>query len=636
MERSRVTVEYSHLPGQVFEHEVGGIYCLARAVSGPAPNDLTLGPVLEALEHTLDLWRGQGGVAAGFPSPAYDYEEEFRLLQPQFVDFDVFPQVLFCSNRRCGHLVRARRVEDLPSGRRCQQCRQGSYQQIPYFTVHSCGAIAELFIPTCRDHPNGPVAFEDSRSFHTAGFRCLVCRRPIDIAFRRCSCGMAWRGGVGNGPEAMRMPVTARDSRAYFGHHLTLVSVGGTRLNAALAAPRGVHYALGHYLGTITNLTGLADEARGRRPDVDTAGQEALRRLRELHPDLPEDMLATLTAAVDEGRGDSPALDATEDSLSAETVEQARHDRRLMERAFLHAEHAVDDLATVAETLRSGGHATLARRVDDGLATAAAHGLARISIVRDFPIALVGYGHSREYNDPARAQLRPLPHHNDDRLPLVAVEARTEGLLVELDARTLWRWCAANGWTSPPPSGVGDQRAKGWLLDQTYSTTPGAVTDAIRRATHAYSHLLMHALASHSSYSSNSVSEYLMERQASTLVYVAKYTSFNLGGLAALAEQHLQRWLESAEAAAWTCVHDPVCLTERGGCHKCLAVAFGCERFNRGLDRGYLVGGGPQDIAEGYLFTSRLPASGAASQQQNALTPTPAVGTLLHRDSLPT
>jgi hypothetical protein len=116
--------------------------------------------------------------------------------------------------------------------------------------------------------------------------------------------------------------------------------------------------------------------------------------------------------------------------------------------------------------------------------------------------------------------------------------------------------------------------------------------------------LLIHALANHSSYSSNSVAEYLLERQASTLIYVAKYTSFNLGGLATLAEQHLQRWIDSAAQNAWTCVHDPVCLAERGGCHKCLAVAFGCERFNRGLDRGYLVGGGHQDIREGYLYTA--------------------------------
>ena len=114
----------------------------------------------------------------------------------------------------------------------------------------------------------------------------------------------------------------------------------------------------------------------------------------------------------------------------------------------------------------------------------------------------------------------------------------------------------------------------------------------------------MHALAYYSSFSANSVSEYLLERTASTLIFVAKFNAFNLGALGALAEQHLRLWLTDAADAAASCVHDPVCLAERGGCHKCLAVAFGCEHFNRGLDRGYLVGGGRLAIREGFLHTA--------------------------------
>jgi hypothetical protein len=258
--------------------------------------------------------------------------------------------------------------------------------------------------------------------------------------------------------------------------------------------------------------------------------------------------------------------------------------------------------------MRQAGHAPLAQRIDDGLDSAAREGIAGISVVRDFPLALVGYGYTREFRTPAKAKLTPLPHGDGDKLPLITVEARTEGLLVELDPLLLWRWCSVNGWTAAPPTVADSQQASGWLLDQMYASPQGEASTAIRRVTHAYSHLLMHALAYHSSYSSNSVAEYLLERQASTLVYVAKYTSFNLGGLTALAEQHLQRWVESATDNAWSCVHDPVCLSERGGCHKCLAVAFGCERFNIGLDRGYLVGGGPQDITEGFLFTARQAA----------------------------
>ena len=35
-----------------------------------------------------------------------------------------------------------------------------------------------------------------------------------------------------------------------------------------------------------------------------------------------------------------------------------------------------------------------------------------------------------------------------------------------------------------------------------------------------------------------------------------------------------------------------------------MASRIGCERFNRGLDRGYLVGGGTLNITEGFLYTA--------------------------------
>jgi hypothetical protein len=193
-----------------------------------------------------------------------------------------------------------------------------------------------------------------------------------------------------------------------------------------------------------------------------------------------------------------------------------------------------------------------------------------------------------------------------EQLPLIAVDANTEGLLVECDPHVLWHFCRANDWTPAWPTGSEPtaQEARAWVLDTTYSAVQSSAADAIRRVAHVWSHLLIHALAYHSSFSANSVGEYLLERAASALIFVAKFNTFNLGALGALAEQHLQLWLTDAADAAASCVHDPVCLAERGGCHKCLALAFGCEHFNRGLDRGYLVGGGRQAIREGFLHTA--------------------------------
>ena len=237
MERSRVTVEYSHLPGQVFEHEANGVYCVTRSIGGRTPDDVTLGRVLEALEHALEIWSLDGGVHAGFPPAVTDHEDEFRLITPGYVDFDVSPATLFCSNPRCGHVLRVARVEDLPGGSNALCAARGDTSSCRTSRFMRAVTCASCSIPACEDHPRGPVGFEDSASFYTAGFRCLTCRRPLKVEFRFCACRLEWRGG-GDRSERSRTPVTARDTRAFFGHHLTMVSVGGPRLTDAMRSPK--------------------------------------------------------------------------------------------------------------------------------------------------------------------------------------------------------------------------------------------------------------------------------------------------------------------------------------------------------------------------------------------------------------
>jgi hypothetical protein len=274
-----------------------------------------------------------------------------------------------------------------------------------------------------------------------------------------------------------------------------------------------------------------------------------------------------------------------------------------MERAYLFMEGRITDLAGVARRYRDAGQTGMAARLDVGADSARRLGLGRIAVVHDFPVALVGFGFTRQHSN-ERALLTALDASstaNGRKHPLVAVEANTEGVYVELDAAVLWEWCSRNGWVAgaAPTDPVA---ARAWLVDTTLSTPTSDAAVAIRRATHCFAHVLVHALAGRSSLEPNSVSEYLLEPLGGFIIYASKFTSFNLGALITLAEQHLHTWLGGAAEGARSCVHDPVCLMERGGCHKCIALAFGCERFNRGLHRAYLVGGTTGvDVPVGYL-----------------------------------
>ena len=111
-------------------------------------------------------------------------------------------------------------------------------------------------------------------------------------------------------------------------------------------------------------------------------------------------VIAEAQAIVDATRGDEAALERTRAMLNPVTVAAAAADRRMFERAFLHARRSVDDL-TARSYAVLGGQRRPANRVHAGLATARQLGLGRVALVRDFPIALVGYGYSRVHPTPA-------------------------------------------------------------------------------------------------------------------------------------------------------------------------------------------------------------------------------------------
>ena len=101
---------------------------------------------------------------------------------------------------------------------------------------------------------------------------------------------------------------------------------------------RAALYALGHYAGTVTELAGHADRARGAAPPRRRAGRRACRRSSaSKYPGDAEHLLADLNRAVKAIRGDEPALEATEPAAQPRHAARSARmaDRRMFERAFL-------------------------------------------------------------------------------------------------------------------------------------------------------------------------------------------------------------------------------------------------------------------------------------------------------------
>lgn len=593
MERSRVKVEYSHLHQQVFEHEAEGVHCVVQKITGGQPEHLTKAQALDAVQTRIAAWQGPIG---GFAQPVTHYADSYELVVPHTVQWDLWPRLYVCD--RCALVFST--DDQTPLRRQCvaHGCN-GVHRQLPYFRVHRCGSRRQLGWQ-CRNDASHPMRFHDSGSFYTAYFSCDVCKTRRELIAGQCNCGLE---GLEVTERQYRL-VRARDSKTYYPQHVTVVNIS-TRLARVLETDRGPLWTAAHFLGTVANLEGLVDESQGRasRGDDEGTAQRLLEILEASNADAEE--IARMRDLVNRGRGEEPGLADASRLLAPSTLEEIRGDRRMFERSFIFHERDPDDISTVTDRYRSQGHDGMARRMDRGVQEAAAVGFSRVSIIRQLPIALVGFGFTREFPD-HRAQLMPLQppeRERNARRPLVAIESNTEAIFFELDPMLLRSWSAANGWTTAPQPGS-DAEARAWVLETTYGDPTSDAAQAVRRLTHAWAHTMIHALEGRSAFAPNSVAEYLMERTGSFFIYVANYSTFNLGGLSTLVEQHLYDWVTGAEDQT-ECVHDPVCLTERGGCHKCLALAFHCERFNRGLHRGYLVGSDELPVAVGWLHHAR-------------------------------
>jgi hypothetical protein len=315
MERSRVTVEFKHLHQQVFEHEAEGVHCVVQEISGSVPELLTLAQALDAVETRLERW---GGPIEGFARPVTDYADSYRLVVPQTVQWDLWPRVYACD--RCGIVFRTDDQTELRRNCVRDGCN-GVHRQLPYFRVHRCGRRQQLNVPRCRVDQAHRMRFHDSGSFITAYFTCSVCNTRSEIFPGRCDCTLPDL----DARERQYRLVKARDTKAFYGQHVTVVNISA-RLAKALATQRGPLWAFAHYLGTVENLTGLVDEAAGRQSNADDEqAMQSILSILENTPGLSDDDRARYSGVINAKRGEEPGLDAAKTILSEDTLDEGRN-----------------------------------------------------------------------------------------------------------------------------------------------------------------------------------------------------------------------------------------------------------------------------------------------------------------------
>ncbi|MYG79705.1 MAG: hypothetical protein F4189_15275 [Acidimicrobiaceae bacterium] len=591
MQRSTTQVLYRYLPGRVFPHEDGFI-AEVHHINGARVSNLNTTVLLNELTNELRRWMPE---QIGLPNPRSN-PNEFLILEPEEVSWDVSPLTFECLNPRCQRVYRWFRQDrvvadtDASAQIRCRHCNS-KMRQLRYLTAHNCGIMQPLHTQRCPNCANtDDMYLEDLGSFRSSSWRCRQCGAALSTRFTPCRCGMY----APRGSQPYQLGFTARDQQLWYPQTLTIINISGQTYDNLQRHPHRGVAALASWLSDQRDLS--VSLAELDRPDGST-------RMSAQEWDEQEQRLRT--AGVDESiiddmraqRGPATTgVAAVASDVPAEVVELAAQ-RPMVERAGLFDVKIVDDRKSYADICAAASGTALT----DAEATSTkirSLGIEDISVTQRFPIALASYGFTRVSREPGSSHLQSYAKANryGGKTPIFAVPADTEALMVTFDARYILGFLAHEGlYSSTVPA---DGRDAKLMLAAIFAADPttgghGAASTA-RRLVHSASHALLRALDDgQSGFGESSLAEWIVPDALTTAIYVASYSDFTLGALDTVLRRRLTPWLRRTADDVNHCDNDPMCAQvsshkPHAACDRCLHLSFGCRNWNEDLNRRVL------------------------------------------------
>jgi hypothetical protein len=591
MQRSTTQVLYRYLPDAVFSHEEG-FYAKVHHIGGSrVSGEINQMVLLGELAEEIDRWRPD---QVGIPDPRTN-RDEYVILKPEEVVWDVFPLTFECTNSACGRIARWWRQDNLindtnAAGRlRCQNC-SSRMRQLRYLTAHNCGAMDPLHTPRCPTCGNNTNMYlEDLGSFRTSSWRCRTCGSALSTRFTPCDCGQYARPGS----QPYRQGYTARDQRLWYPQTLTILNLANqTYDNLQRHTDRGVA-ALASWLGDQQNLAvSLTELDRPGTGERMSAAKWAETEAQLRASGVAEDVIANVRSMQGPATAGPAAIMA---DVSPEVIAMANA-LPMVERAGLFDRNVIDDRRSFAD-VRTSGTASAAS-VDAASRIMADLGIEDISVTQRFPIVVASYGYTRAVREPGQAHLRTYatPRLYGNKTPIFAVPANTEALLITFDPEVILGFLLNEGlWPGPAPATVRDAKlAVAEILAADLDIGGEGAAGVIRRLVHSASHALLRALDDgQSGFGESSLAEWIVPNALTSAVYVASYSEFTLGAFDTVQRRRIAPWLNRAANDIDYCDNDPLCshvsaLRPHAACDRCLHLSFGCRTWNADLDRRLL------------------------------------------------
>ena len=591
MQRSTTQVIYRYLPGRVFQHEDGFIAEVDH-INGARVSNLNTTVLLDELTNELRRWAPD---QLGLPDPRSN-PNEFLILEPEEVSWDVFPLTFECLNPACQRVTRWFRQDQVVNDTnatgqvRCPSCR-GKMRQLRYLTAHNCGIRQPLHTPSCPNCNNtADMYLEDVGSFRSSTWRCRQCGAAQGTRFTPCRCGSYAPAGS----QPYQQGYTARDQQLWYPQTLTIINISGQTYDNLQRHPQRGVAALASWLGDQQDLS--VSLAELDRPDgnVRMSAQEWDEQEQKLRASAVDE------AIIDDMRAlkgpTTTGVNAVTANVAAEIVDLAAQ-RPMVERAGLYDVKIVDDRKSYTDICAAAsGEAPMA--ADATSAMMRSLGIEDISVTQRFPIALASYGFTRASREPGSSHLRSYATATkySGKTPIFAVPADTEALLVTFDARDILGFLAHERLYSSavPTDGRDAKLMLAAVLAANPETGGNGAAGTARRLVHSASHALLRALDDgQSGFGESSLAEWIVPDALTTAIYVASYSDFTLGAFDTVLRRRLTPWLRRTVDDVNHCDNDPMCAQvsshkPHAACDRCLHLSFGCRNWNEDLDRRVL------------------------------------------------
>ena len=552
--------------------------------------------LIRTVNHAVQSYLAQGtGGSSIRPISGFGAEltqDNCDVLTPKSSDIErgiiakVSPLTFYC--RKCKKVYPFSSEKAYKQNRKCRNCHVelAQFRQI-YFC--KCGFATDKH-PMCSVH--GATNLYWDGEYH---FTCRSCQRKITMQAKCPECGTTLGAKV------------ALDPSQFFTYSLNLIDLIDEKLERFISeTDYGKYATIAFFLGKInrTELSEVIEKGITTDPVAyEREYQKNLQMFMSLFHGNENTAMSAAKAMTDANCGNAYTsiiaeikgkLFATEDNINqfSEMVLEHSMVKELKDNATL--EKAIE----VAKILNTNANPEQFRDI------AKRFGFSHIRACDKIPFVSCSYGFTRvksEYED--GVQLRAFKEEKNGRKNIYAVDMNTEGVLFELDRKTIISWLIKNQFIDPAaaPNLESDEECKLWFINYihpeeihpftTIDEAKSPETYYVYRLIHSISHLIIRAAADIGGLGKDSLSEYIFPGIPAVLVYVQNSQGFNLGSLFNTFEAYFDKWMLRANTMAQKCVFDPICIERHKACTGCLFLnEVSCQHFNKDLDRSLIIG----------------------------------------------